>query len=139
MNLTLRQEIMSDFFEKQHIEGLPFPAVIHHFTDIDRGDPHDHPFGFTSHVLFGAYKEEIFNIEPDGTCYRTSIKTRTAGSSHVVYPNTVHKIIGISKEGCYTLITPEEWVQEPAFYQFRDGLVYRRQWNENEFKPLRTN
>lgn len=137
MNLNFKQEIMSDFFDKFHIEGLPFPAVIHNFTDVDHGFPHDHPFAFTSHILHGWYNEKIYNIETDGTCHSKSIKRRSAGTSHTVEANTIHRITDISEGGCYTLIIPEQKIQEPAFYKFEDGQVLRRQWNEENWKPYK--
>lgn len=134
MDLKFRQEIMSPVFEKQHIEGLPFPAVLHHFTDIDRGDPHDHPFAFTSHILHGWYREDLFYLDQDTYGFET--EKRSAGSSHRVKANTIHRITALSPGGCYTLITPEKWEKEPNFYRFQDGIAYVRQWNETEFKPL---
>jgi hypothetical protein len=35
---------------------------LHVIHQVDRGDPHDHPWDFTSHLLRGAYVEET----PDG-------------------------------------------------------------------------
>lgn len=127
---------MADFFEKQHIEGLPFAAVLHHIKGVDDGDPHDHPFSFVSHVLHGWYNEIIYNLEPDGTCHSRSIKRRHQGFTHTVEAGTVHKIIDVSPGGCYTLILPSEKLKEPCFYRFVDGKVFVRQWNEDVFKPL---
>lgn len=137
MKLSFNQEIMSDFFEKQHILGLPFPAVIHHFTDIDRGDPHDHPFNFTSHILRGWYTEETHCLDEDYSVSSVGIFTRKEGMAHKVFASTIHRITGISEGGCYTLIIPEQKVQEPAFYKFEDGQIFRRQWNETQFKPYK--
>lgn len=136
MNLNFKQEIMSDFFEKAHIEGLPFPAVIHKFTDIDHGNPHDHPFQFTSHILHGWYQEEIYYTNKS-LIGQSEKYIRTAGTSRKIEANTIHRITDISEGGCYTLIIPQQKIQEPAFYKFEDGQVLRRQWNETEFQSYK--
>jgi len=69
MNLTIRHEKMSDLFDKYHIEGLPFPAVIHHFKGPEPEDsqPHDHPGDMDVKVLHGWYAEK--RIFPVDGCY----------------------------------------------------------------------
>ncbi len=64
--LSFREEKMSDELTKYHVIGLPFDAVFHHFTGADKGDPHDHPFAFRSHVISGDYEETIYRIKKDG-------------------------------------------------------------------------
>jgi len=129
MKIEIRQETMSPIFEKYHLEGLPFDAVIHKFTAPDEGHPHDHPFNFHTHILKGWYAERIYNL--DGT-FRDVV--RKEGESHFVSADTVHQIIALSQGECYTIITPQEKVKEPCFWKFENGLAYRRQWNEEEFK-----
>jgi|GEM_PF-2611480 len=137
-NLTFRHEPMCDFFDKYHIDGLtdkdgkPIYAVLHHFTDFDRGDPHDHPFSFISYIIHGWYIEKVYNLDT----LEWQVFERRAGQSHFVLANTVHKIVEVSEGGFYSMITPKKKVKEPCFYRFEDGKVFVRQHNENEFKPL---
>lgn len=55
-------EQMSDAFTKYHLRGdMPFNAVLHKFSDVDRGPPHSHPWKFRSVILHGSYVEEIYH------------------------------------------------------------------------------
>ena len=141
-NLTFRHEPMCDFFDKYHIDGLtdkdgnPIDAVVHHITDFDQGDPHDHPFAFDTYILKGWYTEAIYNIGPNGNFQGSIIKTRKEGSVHSVGANTIHKIIEVSEGGFYSIITPKAKEKESCFYRFENGKVFVRQHNEEEFKPL---
>lgn len=123
--INLRNERMSDVFDKFHLDGIPGTPVIHRFSDIDRGDPHDHPWGFTSFVLAGGYVEEGFDRR-DGsiTCQR-----RYPGNAFFIDANHIHRIIDLPEGECWTIITPGPWVQEPGFWQFREDGAYRRPWN----------
>lgn len=133
MELSFRKEQMSDEFTKYHLEGLPFNAVLHHIKE-DNGDYHDHPFGFTTTVLYGSYKEEMYLKNPHGVwCSR--FEWRHEGDTFFVDFDHIHKIVSTSKGGCYTIIRPLEFQQEPGFYKFKDGQAFYRQWNETEFKP----
>lgn len=64
--LTFREERMNGHFTKYHVEGLPFPLVLHHFTAADGPDAdfHDHPFGFMSFIFRGGYREEMLGMLP---------------------------------------------------------------------------
>lgn len=136
--LSIREEIMSNEFTKNHIIGLvdensnPLDAVLHMFTGIDKGDPHDHPYSFRSMVLSGWYEEEIYYIENNSICREN--KTRRQGETFMIHHSHVHRIIDIHSSGCNTIILPEEKAQEPGFWKFENGKAYRRQWNETEFK-----
>lgn len=132
MDLSLSTEVMSDFFTKHHIHGLPFPVVLHHFSAPDRGDPHNHPFEFRTHILHGVYVEEVFS--QNGT--RTTIR-RQPGESHEVKADCIHRIIELPVGDCYTLMLPlGPKVQEPGFFQFRDDGVYHRFWYTPEWSCL---
>jgi len=127
--MEIRNEKMSDEFEKHHIEGLPFSAVIHHFTAPDKAGAHDHPFGFTTHILKGSYVERRYSKEG-----RYVDLHRKQGSSHNVDSTTIHEIIALPDGDCYTIITPGQWEREPGFWKFENGKAYFKQWNESEFK-----
>lgn len=134
--LQIRKEVMSDEFVKNHIEGLvdenrnPLNAVIHTFTGIDKGDPHDHPFSFISTILSGWYTERIYD-NLTGVHYDVNRRT---GDTFLVRPYHIHKIVDMCKGGCNTIILPQKKIQEPGFWKFEDGKAYRRAWNEKEFK-----
>lgn len=131
--MELIKEKMSDEFEKYHIHGLPFNAVIHHFTDVDKGGPHDHPFGFTSFILEGGYTERIYEIKPSGSF---SIKhiSRSKGTSHKVEATCIHEIVLLAPLGCWTLIIPGPKERESGFWRFNNNGIFFRKWFEVEFK-----
>jgi len=130
--IEIRQEKMSDQFTKYHLEGLPFSAVLHHFTDSDKGYPHDHPFGFTTHILKGSYVEKIYYPDLDSS----EVIHRKQGSSHFVAATLIHEIIELPDGDCWTIITPEKWERQPHFWKFENG-IWLRAWDETEFKPYK--
>ena len=124
---------MSDFFTKYHLEGpWPFPAVIHHFTAPDRGDPHDHPWSFRSFVLKGGYRERVFYHRGF-----TQEKTRRPGDSFIIESGHIHKIEELLDGDCWTLIMPlGPSERKSGFYQFREEGSYHRFWDEAEFRRM---
>jgi hypothetical protein len=136
MSITVRKEKMNAVFMKYHLKGLPFDAVIHHFSEKDKNEHiHDHPFSFTSHILKGSYVERIYEISEDGT-YTSSIHRREEGSSHFVPASTIHEITELPEGECFTLIRPGQWEKETFFYRFEDGKAYRRKWNQRKFREI---
>lgn len=130
MELTI--EKMSEEFTKYHLHGLPFPAVLHHFTAPDKGGPHDHPFGFTSFVLKGGYLERVYHPRADGT-WDSYVAERVVGTSHRVSATHIHEIIDLPEGGCWTLILPQAWEREWRFWRFDAQGWASRQWNEPDF------
>lgn len=124
-------ERMNDVFEKWHIVGLPFPAAFHHFTGPDEGDFHDHPWGFTSHIIAGGYIEEVMNPTAHG--YYRSVIERAAGTVHRVEANHIHRIVALTAPECWTLVLPGHWERQPRFWREIDGFWRSRQWDEREF------
>lgn len=122
MDLHFEKEQMNAVFTKHHIKGLPFDAVVHHFSKKDENDHiHDHPFGFITHILYGYYIERVYYKAFRGTGkWEWSYKDfkRSEGDSHYVSAKTVHEIIEVSPMGCFSIITPEEKVQDVSFYKF---------------------
>jgi len=131
MDISVVEEKMSDEFTKFHLKGFPFDAVVHKFTEPDKGYPHDHPFGFTTYILKGSYLERIY--DKDGNSMEI---IRESGTCHFVPATLIHKIISLPDGDCYTIITPMPKEREPGFWKFEDGKAYFKQWNEPEFKEV---
>lgn len=134
--LSLRHEAMNDAFHKWHIEGLPFPAALHRFTAPDAGDPHDHPWRFTSFVLIGGYEEEVWHRWPGTDEWRTERVRRFAGTVHKVEAEHIHRIVGLPPEGCWTLVLPGEPVRQPHFWRFINGAAQNRPWWRAGFEAV---
>lgn len=128
------QEIMSAEFVKWHIRGLPFNAVVHEFSEKDKGDAHDHPFDFISTILHGYYIEEIYHLRRNGK-WTTTKKKRKCGDTFRVKATHIHQIVEMSEGGCYSLILPGKGKREWRFWSFDNELVTSRVWNETDFKP----
>ncbi len=114
-HLTFEQEIMSEGFMKYHIKGLPFDAALHHFTKVDEGDLHDHPFAFTTHILKGGYIEVEYTVMSPFQFYAET-KKREAGTSHRVEATTIHKMTSLPEGECWTLILPEPKIRDSRFW-----------------------
>ncbi len=130
--LSLREERMADHFVKRHVEGLPTAAVIHQFNQVDNGDPHDHPWSFTSFVLHGGYMEEVFDRETGAS----RLVSRTVGESFFVPATHIHRIVHLPEGECTTIILPGPHEQTSGFYQFRSDGMYHRFWHEPEFRLM---
>jgi len=136
INIKIKREKMNAVFTKHHLVGLPFDAVIHHFSEKDQHEHiHDHPFSFTTHILKGSYIERVYEILEDGT-YKASIHHRKEGTTHLVTANTIHEIIELPDGECFTLIRPNAKEKEPSFYRFEDGKIFKRQWNQRKFREV---
>lgn len=120
-----RIEVMGPHMAKHHLSN---GQVIHHFTQADTGDPHDHPFPFDSTILIGGYEEEEYLLHLDGS-FDIACLRRLPGASHSVKADTVHRITRLLEGECWTLITPGRKVKEPGFFRFKRGRIYRRDWN----------
>jgi len=132
---TIRHERMSDIFQKYHIEGLPFSAVIHRFSEPDTGDPHDHPFDFTTHILSGGYVEKIYFPASDGTWYY-NYAHRLPGTCHKVKATHIHQVVELIDGECFTLILPEPNIRKSGVWQFNETGYMFREWDQPEFKPV---
>ncbi|MEG3086161.1 hypothetical protein [Sphingomonas sp. PB4P5] len=125
--MNLHHERMSEAFEKWHVYGLPIGAAFHHFTAPDLGDPHDHPWGFTSHVLAGGYVEEVFTVTPTG--WTSELHHRQPGTSHTVLATHIHRIVELPAGECWTLVTPGPAERETRFWRFGERIESRA-WHE---------
>lgn len=136
INIKIKREKMNAVFMKHHLRGLPFDAVIHHFSEKDQNEHiHDHPFSFTTHILKGSYVERIYEIHEDGT-YTSSIHHRNEGTAHFVSAHTIHEIIELPDGECFTLIRPNHYEKDTCFYRFEDGKVFIRRWNQRKFREF---
>jgi hypothetical protein len=133
--ITVQEEKMRDGFIKYHLKNAPFGCVIHRISDVDKMF-HDHPFSFHSIILHGSYEEEVLHY-PRSNYYRTGIVSHSKGDSFYIRANHVHRIIGLPEGEVWSLILPEEKVQESGFYQITDEGILYRQWNEPEFKLIK--
>ena len=120
-----RIEVMGPHMTKHHLAN---GQVIHHFTQADTGHPHDHPWPFKSLILAGGYEEEEYRLHQDGS-HSISCYQRLPGQSHSVRADTVHRITQLYQHECWTLISPGRKVKEPGFFKFKNGRIYRRDWN----------
>lgn len=122
-------EIMNEVFTKYH---LGHGMVLHHFTGIETGYPHDHPFDFTTEILFGDYIERIYTI--NYSRWTSKEVTRLAGTLHFVPAETIHQIIAFPEGECWTLITPKEHRRVSRFWRSDpNGNIYSRAWNEQKW------
>ena len=76
-----RIEPMGPHFTKVHLGN---GQVLHRFSEPDTGPPHDHPWGFTSHVLSGGYIEDLYMLRPDGIATVARVERPEAGSSSLM-------------------------------------------------------
>ena len=129
--LNLREERMGDHFVKHHIEGLPCAAVLHQFSQVDHGDPHDHPWGFTSFVVHGGYVEQVFQL--DGS---SELVHRQVGDSFHIPADHIHRIVDLPAGECTTIILPGPHQQTSGFYQFREDGAYHRYWDQADFQRM---
>ena len=127
--MNLHHEILSPAFEKFHVQGLPFATSFNHFTEPDTGDPHDHPFNFVTHILYGGYWERVFSL--DGNY---SDHFREPGTSHKVTAETIHLITDLPAGECYTLMVHEDIFRETRYWRFENGKPFSRLHFESEFK-----
>ena len=133
MTIVTRPEHMRGGFEKHHVDGLPIAAAFHHITEPDGDQAHDHPWDFTTHVLAGWYREEVFIIDRDGW-WTSCITRRLPGAAYQVQASHIHRIIEVSPGGCWTLVTPGDARRETLFWRFVEGRqAQSRPWHQQEF------
>lgn len=131
----IRTECMSEQFTKVHLDVGKLTLTLHHFTGPDIGDPHDHPFAFTTTILAGGYIEEVWCRGKDG--WSSRLVHREVGSSHRVGARSVHRIVELPQGECVTsIVWHSENVQrrQPRFWRFRNGVMWSRRWDQTGFK-----
>lgn len=132
MIVSTLHEAMGPHFDKWHINGLPFPLVLHRFTAPDHGDPHDHPWGFRSVIERGSYVEEEF----DRFTGRAVVIKRCQGDSFFVPMMRIHRIVDLPQGECWTTIRPDVGgpTQKSGFWRFEDGKVWHRHWDSPDWR-----
>jgi hypothetical protein len=126
--LDIREIPLGPHMTKYHFQQAGIPAM-HHMRAPDLGDPHDHPFGMESFVLFGGYREEIFAL--DGT---SRFVDHRKGESFHIPAKRIHRIVELFEGECWTITLPGEFVQEWGSWQFREDGAYRRTWGRDEWE-----
>ncbi len=125
--LRTKKQRLSKEFMKYHldltgIDGEVFRPVIHHFTGVDTGGPHDHPWNFTTHILKGSYIERRYFINTDGTWHSRDM-CYEEGTTHKIEADHIHEIIALPFGECYTIVIAEWPPKEWRFWQFGyDGI-----------------
>lgn len=135
--INIREEQLGEHFTKFHLEGpWPFDAVIHRFTESDRGNPHDHPWGFRSFILKGGYVERVYFVDRStGKFVGREDRDRRPGDSFAVEARHIHRIVELPESECWTLILPGPMERVSRFYEFRGDEVFSRLWSETEYQP----
>lgn len=129
--LHITPERMSGHMSKWHIgPGSTGNAlVLHRFTGEDTGPHHDHPFRCRSYILHGGYDEEV--LHPDG---RIEHRQHRPGDVVSIPHDHVHRIVHLPEGEAITLyevLGPK--VQEPGFFEWRNGAMWQRRWNEPDW------
>lgn len=129
----VRIERMNDHFTKLH---LPDGRVVHRFSAADGpdADPHSHPWPFKSRIIAGGYVEQVFDVDRPHAP-PVEIERRPGDVFHNE-AGTVHRIIRLLEDECWTVIRPGAHERKPGFYQFRPDGVWHRFWDEPDFTPL---
>lgn len=121
--MNYRIEQISDEFTKYILElrgkDEPFYPAIHHFTNPDKGGPHDHPWSFTTHILKGGYIERVYYVKEDGS-YISEVFHRRPGTVHTFLSTHLHEIIHLPEGECWTLVIANEPERDWYFWEF-DG------------------
>ena len=122
----IEEEVMWEGMKKYHIRGLPFDAVIHHFTKPDLGEPHDHPWDFRSVILKGCYVEEVYKYSGQKEYFM-----REEGNTFYVSKSRIHRIIHLPEGECFTLVIPQLQfgIQKSSFYRWVNGVIQYRFWD----------
>jgi hypothetical protein len=126
--LDIREIPLGPHMTKYHFQQPGIPAM-HHMRAPDFGDPHDHPFGMESFILFGGYREEIFAL--DGT---SRFVDHRKGESFHIPAKRIHRIVELFEGECWTITLPGEFVQERGSWQFRTDGAYRRTWGRDDWE-----
>jgi hypothetical protein len=125
--MDIRHERMSNEFEKFHLgDG----RVLHHFTDVDRGGPHDHPWSFTSHVLSGGYVERVYTHNSEG--WTSEEIHRRPGDTFSIAAEHIHEIVHLPEGQCWTIVSAGPNERETRFWQFGEQ-VKSRPWHQDHF------
>ena len=128
----VRLERMNKTFTKYHLgDG----RVLHHFTAAKDELFHDHPWSFRTTILSGGYVEVVAAPQNDGTL-ALSWHKRLPGTTHHVPAGTIHKLSGLLKGDCWTMIEPGPPERQSGFYKADEAGVWHRFWNQRKWRLL---
>jgi hypothetical protein len=98
------------------VETRWFRIAVHHFpaNGVEDDDPHDHPRGFVTIILRGAYIDERANGHPERMT-TGMVRYRPAAYAHRVHA---------SATGCWTLTLQGAQTRTPGYW--RDGVWINR-------------
>lgn len=129
MEMHVRRERMSAEFEKFHLgDG----RVLHFFTGVDRGGPHDHPWDFTSKILVGGYVERVYTPHDDGT-WSSELIRREVDDVFDVRAEHIHEIVELPRGICQTMVLAGPSRRETRFRKFDNEGVTSRAWHETAY------
>jgi hypothetical protein len=137
VHLTMHVEHVHPGFTKWHLnqageQPWPFRPVLHHFTTPDVGEPHDHPWDFTTTVLRGAYVEEVWTKELCTGAWLAQRFLRGVGDRVFVNAEHIHRIVELPEGECWTLCEYGPCRRESLFYRFDGDRVITRPWHQAE-------
>lgn len=130
MGLEIKEIPLGPNMTKYHFEQPGIPAM-HHIRAPDLGDPHDHPFGMHSFILFGGYREEIFDSRT-GLSYFVNHRK---GESFWIPATRIHRIVELFEGEAWTITLPGEFVHEWGSWKWIDGNPHKKTWGQTEWVP----
>lgn len=86
-------------------------AMLHRLAGIDHAPPHSHPCRMDSYGIDGEYWELSYHEDS-----RTELTLRAAGGHYTIWPETVHKAVGIPSGVAWTLVFSGPVVNEAKHY-----------------------
>ena len=103
---------------------FPFNIFLHKFIKSDPDDLHDHPWGYTTFVIWGGYWEHSENEEGELT------KKWYGVGSFANHPATwKHRLeLDPKHPTCWTLFIPHKRVRDWGFYKPTDGGIESDEW-----------
>jgi hypothetical protein len=128
----VRVERMNKTFTKYHLGG---GRVLHHFTAATDELFHDHPWSFRTTILSGGYVEVVAKLTDDGKLALTTVK-RLPGTTHEVQAGTIHKLCGLLKGDCWTIIEPGRHERKSGFYKADEAGVWHRFWDQRKWSLM---
>lgn len=124
---VVRVEVLGPHFTKFHLNN---GQVLHLLTMADTGLPHNHPWGFLSHVLRG-YRERVFTPHADGT-WSEEVIDRLPGTSHRVEAKTIHLIEELFDGYALTLVEPGPKELDWGHFAFREDGIWFHEGPEQD-------
>ena len=104
---------------------FPFNIFIHKFLQSDPDDLHDHPWGFTTFILYGGYWEHT----QSGMYWRGPMFCQTVKATHIHRveleprkPVCWTLFISYRKERDWGFYKKGQWIQHEQY--FRDKIQY---------------